>query len=66
MVQLPLKFVLPQLPTLFDIVPKKKSTVRDYSYKHAINGSVDSAAVSNESGQVTQTTTSSVSSTSGY
>ena len=53
-------------PNSLDIVPKRNQLLEIDLVNTTINGSVDSAAVSNESGQVTQTTTSSVSSTSGY
>ena len=51
-------------PNSLDIVPKRNQLLEIDLVNTTINGSVDSVSVSNESGQVTQTTTSSVSSTS--
>ena len=45
-------------PNSLDIDPKRNQLLEIDLVNTTINGSVDSAAVSNESGQVTQTTTS--------
>ena len=53
-------------PNSLDIIPKRNQLLEIDLVNTTVTASVDNAVVSNESGQVTQTTTSSVSSTSGY
>ena len=53
-------------PNSLDIVPKRNQLLEIDLVNTTVTASVDNAVVGNDSGQVSQTTTSSVSSTSGY
>ena len=53
-------------PDSLDVIPKRNQLLEIDLVNTSITASVDNVAVGNDSGQVSQTTTSSVSSTSGY
>ncbi|MEK9695012.1 MAG: hypothetical protein VW270_04555 [Candidatus Poseidoniales archaeon] len=53
-------------PDSLDVIPKRNQLLEIDLVNTTITASVDNVAVGNDSGQVSQTTTSSVSSTSGY
>ena len=53
-------------PNSLDIIPKRNQLLEIDLVNTTVTASVDNAVVGNDSGQVSQITTSSVSSTSGY